>query len=375
VIEAATRSLVPQRVIQRPWVELNGKQYLDFSSNDYLALRFDCELIETYQQALAEYGIGSGGSPLVCGYDDIKAKFENAFSAFLGLPKSLLFTCGYMANLAVFSKLYATDATEIYLDKLCHASIYDGLSMRGEAHTKIIRYPHLDLTYLEKKLASSQVKQKIIVTEGIFSMSGQQAPISELVALRNKYQAKLIVDDAHCIGVKGTSGQGSQFYASQLGEEIDLVICPLGKAFAMQGAIVAGSSAEINRLIQQARPYIYSTAINSALVKTLQAGLIKIQRARNLRQMLQQNIDYFNHCKQQSELVFWGTNTAIQFLIIGEAERAVKIYQQLLENGIHCYPMRYPTVPQKYQGLRIVLSAAHTKLHIKQLFDQLERHL
>lgn len=369
---ALRRTIRPYQCSERPRIMVEGRDCLDFSSNDYLGLRFNSYLKNAYQKGIELYGIGSGGSPLVCGYDTLKQEVEQDFSRFLSKEKALLCNSGYVANLAVFSSIFAKQHTTFFLDKSCHASIYDALAFREQRYTTICRYPHVDFNMLEKKLASSKASNKVIITEGIFSMTGQQADLQRLAILKNNYQATLIVDDAHCIGLKGKYGQGSSAYVDS--NAIDILICPLGKAFALQGAMVCAKNSDIEAIIQSARAYIYSTALGSGVVYALKQALELIQSSSELRHKLTQNIALFNSLKQNSKYNFLESYSAIQFLVTGCPEKAINLFEYLKQKNIFCYPMRYPTVAKQKTGLRFVLSAAHSKENLTQLFDALREY-
>lgn len=365
-----SRNLSQFEIKQRPWLEIANQCFLDFSSNDYLALRFDENIQRAYKTGIELYGIGSGGSPLVCGYDLLKHQFEESFSNFINVEKSLLFTSGYSANLSLFSTLYLKQEVAFFLDKSCHASIYDALVLREKNNTQIYRYPHQDLNQLENLLIKSSALKKVIVSEGVFSMTGQQANVARLSQIKNTYNATLIIDDAHCIGVKGKFGEGSSSYVKAGG--VDVLICPLGKAFAMQGAIIGASQEIINNLIQNARPYIYSTALGSAVVYALQEVLNKIKKSAVLREKLESNISYFKQQIQNIDYNFLESDSAIQYLVTSDAKLALDLFKFLKKNNIYCYPMREPTVTKNNTGLRIVLSAAHARADFNKLFKVLK---
>ncbi len=366
------RSLTPLGCVERPWLMIDGKRFIDFSSNDYLGLRFDERIKRAYIDGIDCYGVGSGGSPLVCGYDEVKRNFEQQFASFVGMDKALFLTSGYTANLSVFSVLFAKEKTEFFLDKSCHASIYDALKLRGQTFTRLLRYTHQDLNALERMLKQSKAPRKVIVSEGIFSMTGQQSCIKSLLRLKRRYQASLVIDDAHCIGVKGIRGRGSASYVSP--GDIDIIICPLGKAFAMQGAMIAASESMIDELMQKARPYVYSTAPASAQVLALMKTLELISNADKERVHLEFLIAYFNQKKQATTFKFIESTSAIQFVVFGDLSLVITLHEHFKHMGIYCYPIRQPTVTYRKTGLRIVLSSKHTSGQIDDFFNALGQY-
>lgn len=363
------RGLNAFEIKKRPFISRGQRQCLDFSSNDYLGLRFNDELKQAYKDGIEHGGVGSGGSPLVCGYDEVKSQFENSFSEFVGFEQSLFIGSGYCANLSVFSVLFAKDDTAFFIDKSCHASIYDAITLRAKDNFKLYRYPHQDLNALERLLLKSTATKKVIVSEGIFSMTGSQTDIAGLIDLKNKYSAFLVIDDAHSIGVKGANGQGSASFVNS--GNIDILICPLGKAFAMQGAVIASSKKIIQNFIQNSRPYIYSTAPCSAQVSALLCALDLIKQADSQRLKLEKNIAQFCLLKKNIKFQFVDSGTAIQFLKCSDLELCQHLFYYLESRNIYCYPIREPTVAKQNAGFRIVISASHTYEHIEKLFKVL----
>lgn len=366
-MKSFNRCLMVAHCETRPFITIDKYQCIDFSSNDYLGLRFHPELQNAYIQGVKTYGVGNGGSPLVCGYDELKQSFENNFADFVGMELGILVNSGYNANLCVISTLLKNSTTEFFIDKSVHASIYDALNLRGEKHTIITRFPHLDYAALANLLEKSNIINKVIVSEGIYSMTGQQADIKTLVKLKKKYQALLIIDDAHSIGVTGDNGKGSIEICNA--REIDYLICPLGKAFSMSGAIICAQKEAIGNIVENARAYIYSTSIGTAMVKGLVTSLEVIKKSNDARMHLQQLIGYFS--RKAIGLPFLNSQTAIQFLKCKNAFVALELFEYFKKTGFYCYPMRPPTVSKNHIGLRVVLSSAHKQVHIDAFFDAL----
>lgn len=348
-------------------IEVEGRSCLDFSSNDYLGLRFNKEIQKAYCEGILKYGIGSGGSPLVCGYDSAKQSLEMAFANFLKKERGLLLNSGYSANLSLFQSYKKDKPVTFFIDKSSHASIYDAIAARDPNYTRLIRYRHGCMDHLALLLSQHEADDKVIVSEGIFSMTGLQSNLEALVNLKRQYNASLFIDDAHSIGVTGHLGEGSSYYTS----EIDVVICPLGKAFAAHGALICSSHLIIEDIIQNGRAYIYSTALGSGLVQALNQALSVIQTSHNKRDQLRENITYFNKLCRQSTFNFLDTNTAIKFLVTACPQKALELFNYLKEQLIFCYPMREPTVKKQSTGLRFVLHATHSKQDYDYLFEKL----
>lgn len=344
----------------------NDKQALNFNSNDYLALTGEPRIAAAYQKGYQLYPSGSGGSMLLSGYHEIHHAVERAFAAFLDVDDCILMSSGYAANLAVTSLLGQIRATCL-IDKSVHASIYDGLKL---ADVKYKRFLHNDLNDLNKQLNTSAINP-VVITEGIFGMSGQQASLHEMHRIGASQQAVFIVDEAHSIGVLGMQGQGA-VALHQLGQhEIPLRIIPLGKAFAGQGALIAGQQLWIDAILQAGRSLIYSTAISPALAYGLLETLTAVREADDRRYKLARLIHYFKQRIDHSPLTWSASTSTIQQLQLGCPHLALFYAAELSARGIHCSAIRPPTVPMQSAGLRIIINAAHREQHIDQLFHQL----
>ncbi len=242
---------------------------VNFSSNDYLSLASDLSIKKAYQLGFERYPTGSGGSMMVCGYHSMHKALELAFTEALGVDDCILFPSGYVANLSVIGLLARFD-THILIDKMVHASIYDGLQLSGAHYSRYLHNNPADLVLKMKEMPTNAV----LMTEGIFSMSGQCAPLTEIAQLGQQYLQGLLVDEAHAFGVLGPQGLGAVIQHQLTQDDVPLRVIPLGKAYAASGAIVAGQHVWINALLQSARPHIYSTAISPAfaygLLETLE---------------------------------------------------------------------------------------------------------
>ena len=347
---------------------INGKKVLSFCSNDYLGLANHPKVIERFASAAHEMGVGSGASHLITGHHRAHAALEEELAEFIGCEKVLLFSNGYMANLAVVSSL-ANRNSCIYADKLNHASLNDAAIL---SRAELNRYAHQDTDQLEKIIAEDCNINKIILTDGIFSMNGTIAPVNKLQLLARKYNAKLIIDDAHGIGVIGKYGKGC---TEGLLTNDDVLIGTLGKAFGTFGAFVASSKNTIEWLIQKAHSYIYTTALPPAIAESTRVSLQLINKETWRRENLQALIEYFKDRCSQIELNVATSNTPIQPIILGSSENSLHASDQLLKAGILVPAIRPPTVPSNTARLRVSFSATHTRSHLDKLIAALEQSL
>lgn len=353
---------------QQPVMQVNGKTMLTFCSNDYLGLANHPEVIKAFQQAANQYGVGSGAAHLVNGHSRLHQQLEEALAEFTQCERVLLFSTGYMANLGLTNALAERHDT-VYQDRLNHASLLDAALLSG---AKLIRYAHNDTQQLAKRLEAQASGQKLIVTDGVFSMDGDIAPVRALAALAQQQAAWLIVDDAHGFGVLGETGAGL-LEAEQLNQEAAVLMGTLGKALGTAGAFVAGSTDLIEYLIQTARPYIYTTAQPPAIAAATLASLKLVQTESWRRDHLKQLIQHFRQGAQQLGLALMPSTTAIQPILIGENAKALAISQQLEQKGILITAIRPPTVPTHTARLRITLSAAHTQEQLDFLLEALQQ--
>ncbi len=356
---------------QTPVLTINGQQILNFCSNDYLGLANHPQLKIALQQGVEKYGVGSGASHLVNGHTQAHHDLEQQLAAFVGRERALIFSTGYMANIGIITGLLGRNDA-IFLDKWDHASLVDAALL---SRAKLYRYAHQNFAQLENHLATSKEIHKLIVTDGVFSMDGDLAFLPQLVELAEKYHAWLMVDDAHGLGVLGETGRGSVEYYQLNATDVPILMGTLGKAFGVAGAFVAGSELLIETLIQTARSYIYTTALPPALAVTLQTSLNLVSTETWRRQRLHTLIHYFCQQAKLKQLVITNSITPIQPIILGDAERAMRVSQQLLQQNILVTAIRPPTVPQGSARLRITLSAAHTESQIDYLLESLHKIL
>ncbi|MDE1463130.1 8-amino-7-oxononanoate synthase [Spartinivicinus poritis] len=347
----------------------NGEKLLNFCSNDYLGLANHPQVITALQQAAVEYGVGSGASHLVSGHSKLHHELEEALAEFTGRQRALLFSTGYMANVGVISAL-VEKGDVVLQDKLNHASLIDGGLLSGARFT---RYLHNDLASLTQKLQQHQTGQQLIVTDGVFSMDGDIAPLTDIATVAKQHSAWLMVDDAHGFGCLGPNGEGSVTEAGLAAEDIPILVGTFGKALGTSGAFVAGDEVLIESLIQFARPYIYTTAMPPAIAAATLASLKLVQTENWRREKLQRNISQFRSGASHLGLQLMESVTAIQPIVVGDAEAALMLSQQLKAQGILVTAIRPPTVPVGTSRLRITLSASHSEQQVNQLLESLEQ--
>lgn len=346
-----------------------GKDYLAFCSNDYLGLANHPQLKQAMADAALKYGVGSGASHLVCGHLDAHEALEQALSAWLGYERVLLFSTGYMANLAVMSAL-GSKQHPILMDKLNHASLIDGARL-SDATFK--RYLHNNVQSAAKHIASLG-QAGVLATDGIFSMDGDCAPLAELAALAAEQNWLLMVDDAHGLGCLGEDGKGSLALENLSSEQVPFLMGTFGKAFGVAGAFVACSNEMADYLTQFARPYIYTTAMPPAVAATVLASLelIRSDEGERRRQTLANHVMLLRQRAEAWPYKMMPSYSAIQPLLIGSSERALRISDELEQRGIMCKAIRPPTVPPNTARLRITLSAEHSHGEVEHLCDTLD---
>ena len=353
---------------QGPVVRIQGRELLNFCSNDYLGLANDPRMIKSLQQGAERYGVGSGASQLVCGHSSAHAVLEEELAACTGRDRALVFASGYLANLSLITALCPGRAGLVVQDRLCHASLIDGALL---ARARFQRYRHRDAAALDIILERAQTDKKLVLTDSVFSMDGDIAPLQQIAEICTKRQATLAVDDAHGFGVLGDSGAGTLEQLGLRQSQVPALMATFGKALGGYGAFIAGPGALIEMLVQRARPYIYTTALPPALAVVATTGLRIVREESWRRDRLQQLVQRFRHGAQQLGLSLLPSDTPIQPLVIGAAPRALEASERLLEQGILVTAIRPPTVPENTSRLRITLSAAHQEQHIDRLLEAL----
>jgi len=346
---------------------INGKKFLSFCSNDYLGLANHPDVVNRFKQAANQYGVGSGSAHLVSGHTKEHHSLEEELADFIGTERALLFSTGYMANLGVVSAL-CDRHSEIYEDKLNHASLLDAALL---SRAKRIRYPHLDINNLEERLSSSESANKYIVSDGVFSMDGDLAPLNKLIALAEKNNATLMIDDAHGVGVLGEKGKGIIEYFGVDTKQVPVLVGTLGKAFGTAGAFVAGSEELIETLIQKSRSYIFTTAMPAAVAAATRESLSIIKEESWRRENLQILIRQFRKGACELGLNLIDSISPIQPVIIGSSKKTVSLSEKLLEKNILISAIRPPTVAEGTSRLRVTFSATHTEKHVEHLLTAL----
>ena len=351
---------------QQPLLHVDGREMLSFCSNDYLGLANHPALIKALQQAAGEVGVGSGASHLITGHHRLHHQLEEALAAFVGLPRAVLFSSGYMANLGVISALLKRGDV-VFADRLNHASLNDAVVL---SRATLRRYPHNDCAVLERQLAASTARRKLVVADAVFSMDGDLAPLPQLLQLCERFDAWLLLDDAHGFGVLGDQGRGVLEHFKVASPRL-IYMATLGKAAGVAGAFVAGEPALLEYLIQRARTYIYTTAMPPALAAAVLAALPLIEQQGWRRTQLQTLIKALRDGLARQRWQLADSLTPIQPLIIGSNIEALRVGERLQHEGILVPVIRPPTVPAGSARLRISLSAAHSLADVGRLIAAL----
>ena len=365
------QDLLRDRVVvegpQRPVLQIDGRQYLAFCSNDYLGLANHPALRAAAQAGLEKYGVGAGASALVSGHSRVVEELEQQLAQFVGLPRALHFSTGYMANLGIIPALVGIGDV-VFCDRLNHACLIDGARLSG---AKFRVYPHADLGRLERLLEQAEGPRKLVAIDAVFSMDGDIAPLPQLLALCEKYDAWLLVDDAHGFGVLGPQGRGSLAHFGLRSQRI-VYMGTLGKAAGVAGAFVAGDPVVIEWLLQRARSYVFTTASPPLLANALLAALHLMRTEDWRRRHLQQLITRLREGLGGLPWTLLPSQTAVQALVVGDNALALDLMAGLRERGIWVPAIRPPTVPKGTARLRISLSAAHSVEQVDQLTSALQ---
>ena len=349
------------------WLVANERQYLNFSSNDYLGLSYHPQIIRAWQQGAERFGVGSGGSGHVSGYSVAHQALEEALAGWLGYSRALLFISGFAANQAVIAALMAKD-DRIVADRLSHASLLEAANL---SPATLRRFTHNDPQHLARLLDAPCGGQQLVVTEGIFSMDGDGAPLAEIHRVARQRNAWLLVDDAHGIGVTGDEGRGS-CWRQQVKPE--LLIVTFGKGFGVSGAAILCSESVADYLLQFARHLIYSTSMPPAQAQALSAALavIRSPEGADRREKLAALIQRFRSGVKASDFTLANSHSAIQPLIVGDNARALRLADTLREQGCWVSAIRPPTVPAGTARLRLTLTQAHEAQDIDRLLEVLD---
>jgi 8-amino-7-oxononanoate synthase len=336
----------------------HDNKLLNFGENDYLGLRKNKVISSAIKRSIDENGNGSGASALVTGYFSSHKNVENAISNALNFEDGIFYQSGFTANLSFF-KTIIDSKFEIFLDKLCHASIYEGVK---NTNAKITRYPHLNIDKLEQDLKKSKISKKIIVTDSVFSMDGDCADISSLIDLSNKYKTLLFIDDAHGFGVYGKNGLGLLEHQDLLKKNKKNLIhlTTFGKSAGITGAVLCANNETIEFLRQKSKDYIYTTAPPPYIADGVLSAFELIMNGSQLRDKLNENIGLFKQSFKFPKLLL-NVDGPIQPIMICDNEKVLKIQKKAIQKGIYLSAIRSPTVPKSLSRIRITIGANHTK--------------
>ena len=338
---------------QGPRVTLDGREVLLLCSNNYLGLADDERVREAAAEAARRWGAGSGASRLISGNMDVHRQLEARLAEFLGSETALLFGSGYLANTGAIAALAGRDEV-IFSDELNHASIVDGCRL---SRAETVVYRHTDLDHLERELQAAGDRAALIVTDGVFSMDGDVAPIAGLLALARRYGCRLMVDDAHAIGTIGPGGRGS-VAAAGLAGEVDVVVGTLGKALGSYGAFACASAETADFLLNQARPFIFSTAPPPPAIGAATAALAILRAEPERVERLQENTATLRAALAEAGFASPGSTQVVPILV-GEAEPTMRLCELALERGVFAQGIRPPTVPAGSSRLRMTVMATH----------------
>jgi len=356
---------------QEPKITINGKDVILLCSNNYLGLANHPKVKEASISAIEKYGFGSGASRLVSGNMELHEELEQRLAGFKDTEAALVFNSGYHANIGIIPAL-ASRGNLIFSDKLNHASIVDACIL---SRARLIRYPHKDMDALEKLLKKNSPltthHSPLIITDGIFSMDGDIAPLKEISELADKYNCMLMIDDAHATGVLGESGKGTMEYFGIDNPNI-IQMGTLGKALGCFGAYIVGSRKLIDYLINKARSFIYTTSLPSSVCAASIAAIDIIEDEPQLRQNLWDRIKFFRSSLVNAGFDIMNSETQIIPILIGKADKTVKISNNLLDKGVFVQAIRPPTVPEGTSRLRITLMATHSWDDLKYAIKTIE---
>ncbi len=348
-------------------IEIKGKMLLSFCSNNYLGLANNPSVVKAVKDAVEEYGWGAGASRLVSGNMLLHEALENEISRFKGKEAALVFPTGYMANIGAISSL-VSNGDLVISDKLNHASIIDGCRLSG-ADFRV--YAHCDMQKLETILRkSAKYNRKLIVTDSVFSMDGDIAPLPDIVRIAGKYEAMVMVDEAHGTGVFGEGGRGVVEHFN-LNKEVDIVMGTLSKAIGSLGGYVTGDTDLINYLRNRARSFMYTTALPPAVCAASIAGIKLIRNDPSIRESLWRNVRFIKDKLKSLDFNLISSESPIIPILIGDAQKAIDRSKLLYKKGILIPAIRPPTVPTNSSRLRMTVMATHTKSDLEILLDAL----
>ena len=348
---------------------INGKKVLNFAGNNYLGLANHPKIRQAFIEGVKKWGTGSGAAHLINGHSKAHQQLEEELAEFTGRSRALLFSSGYMANLAILGALYDKQFT-LFSDKLNHASLIDA-SLACTASKK--RFRHTDPKHLQQLWQKADTPYRAIISDAVFSMDGDIAPLRDYLQLITPGQDEMMIDDAHGFGVLGKQGAGTCQHFGLSQQQVPVYMATLGKAAGCSGAFVAASEEVIESIINFGRSYIFTTASPPALAEACRQSIQLIKSESWRREKLQQNIHFFQQYSRQLGLSILDSVTAIQGVIITENKKLLQIKEQLFNQGFLVAAIRPPTVPQGTSRLRITLSCDHKTQQIQLLLDILDR--
>ncbi len=344
-------------------IQLDGRQCVDFCNNDYLGLAAHPQVIEALIDAARIHGVGARASHLITGHQTEHEALEHELAAWTGRERAIVFSTGYMANLGLASALARRGAI-VFGDRLNHASLIDGGRLSGAT---LLHYPHGDVAALEQQLVAQESGTALVLTDGVFSMDGDLAPLPALAAACAKHGAFLAVDDAHGLGVIGATGRGSSEHFQLSPAEVPALVGTFGKAFGTFGAFIAGNGDLIETLIQRARTYIYTTALPPAVAAATRAALAVSIAEPWRRERVLALTRRFRELALAAGITLAASETPIQPILLGSAQEAMRASNALLERGFFVAAIRPPTVPADTSRLRVTFSASHRDTDVENL--------
>jgi glycine C-acetyltransferase len=360
------------RTLQSPqgaWLNVDGRHVLNLSSNNYLGLANDSRLIDAAKQAMERYGIGPAAVRSIAGTMELHVELERRLAAFKGVEAAITFQSGFNANLATLPALVGK-GDFIFSDELNHASIIDGARL---SRAEIVRYAHADPDDLRRKIASAPpAGRRLIVTDGVFSMDGDIAPLPDLYAVAEEHNILLMVDDAHGEGVLGKGGRGIVDHFGLHGK-VDIEIGTMSKAFGVVGGVVAGKQVIVDWLRQRGRPFLFSSAMTVPDVAACLAAVSILEASTELVDRLWRNADFFKREMKALGFNTGQTQTPIVPVMLGEAPLAQRFSRRLFEEGVFAMAIGYPTVPQGKARIRVMNSASHSQSDLEQALAAFEK--
>ncbi len=353
-------------------LKVDGREYLNFSGNDYLGLATDPQLRAGQAEAMLQFGSGSTGSPLVTGFHPVHQRLSETLCDWLHVEAVLLFSSGFAANQAMIAGLVGADET-LVLDKLSHASMIDAATMLSSQDKRgYKRFLHNDFASLQR-IISAPLAKSVVATEGVFSMDGDSPDLTQLFAICQPAHIPVLLDDAHGLGVHGPEGAGTMSAQGLCNQQLQCLMANFGKALGAHGGFLAADADTIEYLRQTSRHYIYSTALPPAQAEAVRLAVDACRREQWRRDKLRENIEYFRQLAIHYQLKVLPSSSAIQPLLVGDSQQAMRLSQQLKHTGIWVTAIRPPTVPQGQARLRITLSTSHTKEDLQCLMQALQQ--